>query len=147
MRGQTGEQGASSSVPGSTGPVGPTGFTGAAGFALTGATGVTGNTGPTGRTGPTGPTGPIDFTGATGAGPTGYVAFNNILLAWGITSAAAPGGGIGFPIAFSIAPVVTLGASGPTGSFPMVTTRSTIGFNLSVNATVDVMWMAVGTKP
>jgi hypothetical protein len=28
----------------------------------------------------------------------------------------------------------------------MVTSRSTIGFNLSVNATVDVMWQAIGTK-
>jgi hypothetical protein len=121
-------------------------MTGLAGFAMTGNTGPTGDTGPTGPTGNTGPTGPITFTGATGAGPTGYAAFNNILLAWGITSATAPGGGIGFPVAFSTAPVVTLGVSGPTGSFPMVTSRSTIGFNLSVNATVDVMWQAIGTK-
>jgi hypothetical protein len=118
-----------------------------AGFAMTGNTGATGVSGPTGQTGPTGPTGSITFTGATGAGPTGYVAFNNILLAWGITSAAAPGGGVGFPIAFSTAPVVTTGVSGPTGTFPLVTSRSTIGFNLSVNTgPVDVMWMAVGTK-
>jgi hypothetical protein len=150
MRGQTGEAGAGSSVTGPTGAPGPAGNTGTAGFAMTGNTGSTGPTGPTGvvETGPTGPTGPISFTGATGAGPTGYAAFNNVLLAWGITTAAAPGGGVGFPIAYSTAPVVTLGASGPTGTFPMVTTRSTIGFNLSVNTgPVDVMWMAVGTKP
>jgi hypothetical protein len=75
------------------------------------------------------------------------MSFNNFVLAWGVTSAVAPGGGVAFPVAYSIAPVVTLGASGPTGAFPMVITRSTIGFNLSVNATVDVMWMAIGTKP
>jgi hypothetical protein len=116
---------------------------------MTGNTGPAGETGPTGRDGETGPTGTISmtFTGATGAGPTGYVAFNNVLLAWGITSAFPPGGGVGFPIAYSTAPVVTLGVSGPTGTFPLVISRSTIGFNLSVNTgPVDVMWMAAGTK-
>jgi hypothetical protein len=29
----------------------------------------------------------------------------------------------------------------------MVVSRSTIGFNLNVSATVDVMWTAIGTKP
>jgi hypothetical protein len=126
-------------------------MTGMAGFAMTGNTGATGVTGPTGQTGAsvTGPTGSavMTFSGASGgSGPTGYMSFNNFLFAWGMTSAAAPGGGVAFPVAFFTAPVITLGASGPTGAFPHVVSRSTIGFNLGVNATVDVMWMAVGTK-
>jgi hypothetical protein len=150
MRGQTGADGTSSTVTGPTGAGGPTGYTGAAGFAMTGNTGSTGMTGPTGRDGETGPTGPVGvvaFTGATGAGPTGYIAINNVLIAWGLTSASPPGGGIGFPATFLIAPAVVIGSSGPTGAFPSVSSRSTIGFNLSVNTgPVDVSWMAIGPK-
>jgi len=149
MRGQTGAQGADSTTTGPTGAVGPTGFTGTAGFALTGATGVTGNTGPTGPTGNTGPTGPVKSTGATGTpGPTGYVMFNNILFAWGATTiAGAPGGAIGFPVAYGTAPVITLGYSGPTGTYPTVVSRSTIGFSVGVNTgPADIFWQAMGSS-
>ena len=64
-----------------------------------------------------------------------------------ILNVILPGDVIGFPVSFFASPVVTLGASGPTGAFPLVISRSTIGFNLSVNTgPVDVMWIAVGTK-
>jgi hypothetical protein len=117
---------------------------------MTGGTGVTGNTGATGPTGRTGPTGPVASTGATGsAGPTGYVAFNNILIAWGATTVAgAPGAAIGFPVAYETAPVVTLGYSGPTGTYPTVVSRSTIGFSVGVNTgPADIFWHAIGSKP
>lgn len=86
-------------------------------------------------------------TGATGAGPTGYIAFNNILIAWGVTTIASSGDAVGFPVAFTVAPAVTFGFSGPTAAFPTLATRTTIGFTVNVNTgPIDFSWHAIGTK-
>jgi len=68
------------------------------------------------------------------------------MFQWGATAATAPGGVITFPLAFSAAPIVTIGHSGPTGTFPTVASRSSVSFDLGVSAASDVMWLAIGIK-
>lgn len=140
IRGQTGSAGSNSTATGPTGPSGRTGYTGPAGSSVTGPTGNASTvTGPTGATGP----GP---TGATGAGPTGTFRLGNIIQQWGATSVAAGTGTVTFPVAYvDGAPSLTLGASGPTGTFPTATAITTTTFNYSVNATAKLSWQAIGT--
>lgn len=146
--GPTGPTGAGSSVTGPTGSTGPTGFTGPQGNSLTGPSG-----GPTGAAGPTGATGPGAFTGATAAGSgspaglTGYMVHGNIIQQWGSTNLLSPGGAtVGFPVPYiDGAPSVTLGCSGPTGTLPSITSVSTVGFGVTVGATAQLMWHALGT--
>lgn len=140
QRGQTGANGNASSVTGPTGRTGSTGYTGPAGSSVTGPTGDASTvTGPTGFTG----AGP---TGATGAGPTGTFRLGNIIQQWGATSVAAGTGTVAFPVSYvDGAPSLTLGASGPTGTWPTATAITTSGFNYSVNATAKLSWQALGS--
>lgn len=101
--------------------------------------------GPTGNTGPTGPTGPPFNTGATGAGPTGYMKLGNIIQQWGITSAAVGGGTVNFHQTYADGAIVTMGCSGPTGASPILTSVSKTGFGLRVNATSQIHWASIGT--
>ncbi len=143
--GETGAAGSSSTVTGPTGQTGFTGLTGPPGSAVTGPTGATGPTGDF-VTGDTGPTGPQFGTGYTGNGPTGYMQFGNIKMEWGITSAATGGHTVTFPSTYvDSPPIVTLGCSGPTGSFPIITGVSVVGFGLNVSTGCVIMWQSVGS--
>lgn len=140
QRGQTGAAGAASTVTGPTGFQGLTGYTGPAGSSVTGPTGATSTV--TGATGATG----AGATGATGAGPTGSFRLGNIIQQWGATSVAAGTGTVTFTVAYvDGAPSLTLGASGPTGTFPTATAITTTTFNYSVNSNAKLSWQAIGS--
>jgi hypothetical protein len=135
IAGPTGASGPASTVTGPTGRTGPTGYTGPPGASVTGPAG-----------GPTGDTGPGFTVGGTGAGPTGYMTIGNVKFQWGATSVSPPGATISFPTSYvDAAPSITLGASGPTGTFPTVNGATISAFGVSVSATAKVMWHAIGS--
>lgn len=160
LGGPTGPTGNTGAV-GFTGPLGtgPTGATGAVGATgpLTGPTGARGITGPpgsapTGNTGPTGtigPTGSAASVGLTGGLPAyGSLTWldTNIIFNWGQVSANHTGVTGTFTTPYvSGAPVVTLGATGPTGAYLFGVSTTGIDIKTPTGTSGSIGYIAIGT--